>query len=409
MGHCGKPAEVQGEWPVLPHSGIMRWEVRHAKSCRQWGSVAVHDGDGAGVAHGPSREQGQWDRGSGGEHHGLPAVREYRTLWDVPVAVKPNGGGGNRSGFRCFDADAVFTNDLGSMDSWGHEDQNRQPAGADGQLHVHVQLGRHGLDHQRGADEDHGGVSDAERAALMIAARFVGTRVPILVTMSPLNSDRTVVRIIREVAAEHGVTVETFGEGWILRLSKGGTGGETVRFLYGYGFDLNSAATHAIACDKAATADVLAARDIPCVEHKLFLHPKMAAYVAHQGNWEGMLRFAREHPHGDGFDVVVKDNGGTGGRGVYRCRTEVQLEHAVYRLFDQAHAIALSPFYDAPVEHRFVMLGGRCEVAYTKLRPTVTGDGAPDGAGDSGGTHDDGGCGGAGGPADLEHGRSFGW
>jgi len=53
----------------------------------------------------------------------------------------------------------------------------------------------------------------------------------------------------------------------------------------------------------------------------------------------------------------------------------VQLEHAVYRLFDLTHAIALSPFYDAPVEHRFVILGGRCEVAYTKLRPTVTGDG----------------------------------
>ncbi len=185
--------------------------------------------------------------------------------------------------------------------------------------------------------------------------------------MSEVNSERAVVRIIREVAAEQGVRVEAYGEGWILRLSKG----ERARFLYGYGFDLNTAATHAIACDKAATADVLASAGIPCVEHKLFLHPKMAAYVAHKGNWEGMLRFAREHR----FDVVVKDNGGTGGRGVYRCRSEVQLDHAVYKIFDQTHALALSPFYDAPVEHRFVILGGRCEVAYTKLRPTVTGDG----------------------------------
>jgi glutathione synthase/RimK-type ligase-like ATP-grasp enzyme len=185
--------------------------------------------------------------------------------------------------------------------------------------------------------------------------------------MSSLNSDRAVLRIIREVAAEHGVRVETHGEGWILRLSRG----DVTRFLYGYGFDLNTAATHAIACDKAATSDVLAAQGIACVEHKLFLHPRMAPYVTHKGNWEPMLRFAREHQ----FDVVAKDNGGTGGRGVYRCRSEVQLEHAVYRLFDQTHALALSPFYDAPVEHRFVILGGRCELAYTKQRPTVTGDG----------------------------------
>jgi hypothetical protein len=196
-----------------------------------------------------------------------------------------------------------------------------------------------------------------------------------------LNSQRAVLSIIREVAAEHAVRVESYGEGWILRLSKAGPrvgGGETVRFLYGYGFDLNSAATHAIACDKAATAECLTAQQIACVEHCLFLHPRMAVYVPHKGNWEAMLRFAREHPHGphaNRFDVVVKDNGGTGGRGVYRCRDEVQLEHAVYRLFDQTHAVALSPFYDAPVEHRFVILAGRCEVAYTKLRPTVTGDG----------------------------------
>jgi hypothetical protein len=189
--------------------------------------------------------------------------------------------------------------------------------------------------------------------------------------VSQQNSERAVVRIVREVADELGVRVEAYGEGWILRLSKRVAGGERVRFLYGYGFDLNSAATHAIACDKAATAECLAGQGIACVEHRLFLHPKMAAFVPHKGNWEAMLRFAREHR----FDVVVKDNGGTGGRGVYRCRDEVQLEHAVYRIFDQTHALALSPFYDAPVEHRFVVLGGRCEVAYTKLRPTVTGDG----------------------------------
>ncbi len=185
--------------------------------------------------------------------------------------------------------------------------------------------------------------------------------------MAELNDERAVVRILREAAAEHGVEVQAIGEGWVLRLSRAGR----TRFLHGYTLDLNTAATHAIACDKAGTSDVLAAAGVPHVEHRLFLHPKMAAFVVHRGNWDAMQAFAAAH----GFDVVVKDNQGTGGRGVFRVRDAVQLEHAVYRLFEQTHAVAMSPYYTAAHEHRFVMLGGVCEVAYTKLRPMVVGDG----------------------------------
>jgi D-alanine-D-alanine ligase-like ATP-grasp enzyme len=185
--------------------------------------------------------------------------------------------------------------------------------------------------------------------------------------MSQLNTDRAVVRILREAAQEAGVEVQSIGEGWILRFTRSGV----TRFLHGYTLDLNTAATHAIACDKGATSDVLGAFGVACVEHRVFLHPKMAAYVVHRGNWEAMLAYARQC----GFDVVVKDNQGTGGRGVYRARNEVQLEHAVYRLFAQTQAVAISPFYEAPVERRFIMLGGRCEAAYTKQRPSVVGDG----------------------------------
>ena len=49
--------------------------------------------------------------------------------------------------------------------------------------------------------------------------------------MSSLNADRAVLRIVREVAAEHGVKVETYGEGWILRLSKA----DKARFLASVG------------------------------------------------------------------------------------------------------------------------------------------------------------------------------
>lgn len=185
--------------------------------------------------------------------------------------------------------------------------------------------------------------------------------------MADLNAERALVAIVRRWADQHAVRVEMLGEGWILRLTRG----ETVRFIHGYAFDLNTAATHNIAGDKAATSDVLAAAGVPRVEHRLFLHPDLARYIAHPGNWRPMLAFFDACRR----DVVVKDNTGTGGRGVHRARTEIELEAAALALFERGHSVALSPFIDIEKETRLVMLDGRCEAAYAKIRPAVTGDG----------------------------------
>jgi glutathione synthase/RimK-type ligase-like ATP-grasp enzyme len=185
--------------------------------------------------------------------------------------------------------------------------------------------------------------------------------------MSELNTERALVRIVREVAERHGVEVHPLGQGWILRLLRR----TQVRYVHGYTFDLNPAATHQIACDKAATSEVLSAMGVPHVPHTLFLHPDMARFVRHAGNWKGLLELVERL----GSDVVIKDNQGTGGRGVYRCTTPVAVENACLRLFDRCQAIAVSPFVDAAEEVRFIILGDRCEAAYTKQRPSVVGDG----------------------------------
>lgn len=185
--------------------------------------------------------------------------------------------------------------------------------------------------------------------------------------MADLNSERVLARTLSDLARDHGVAFSTLGEGWIIRLARQ----STVRFVHGYAFDLNSAATHAIACDKCATSDLLHAAGVPRVEHRLFLHPDMAKFVPHPGNWPGMLAFF----DACGSDVVVKDNTGTGGRGVYRARSRVELEAAVLDLFRRGHSVALSPFITISDETRLVMLAGECEAAYAKVRPTVVGDG----------------------------------
>lgn len=181
------------------------------------------------------------------------------------------------------------------------------------------------------------------------------------------NTDRALARIIGILAAERGIATVSIGEGWILQLTRGGV----VRHVYGYAFDLNTAATHQIACDKSATAEVLASHGLPHIPHRLFLHPSMARFVSHRGNWAEMLAFCE----GAGWDVVVKENTGTGGRGVLRIKSPVEMEHAVYNLFMRTNSLAFSAYCEARTECRFIILDGRCELAFSKVRPSVVGDG----------------------------------
>ncbi|MEY3230780.1 MAG: hypothetical protein RL689_869 [Planctomycetota bacterium] len=185
--------------------------------------------------------------------------------------------------------------------------------------------------------------------------------------MSVANEDRSFLHVMRRVASEHGVTTEVLGKGWIIRFTKG----DTVRHAYGYSLDLNAAATHQLACDKAATSEVLAAAGVRHVPHLLFLHPSMARYAPHAGNWARMLKACDDF----GWDAVIKENAGTGGRGVMRVRSMLELEQATYALFSQTTSLALAPHVEADVELRFVMLDGRCELAFAKQRPFVVGDG----------------------------------
>jgi len=186
--------------------------------------------------------------------------------------------------------------------------------------------------------------------------------------MATANNERVVVRALRGAAQDLGIELSLMGEGLILRLRRYGR----TRLVYGYSFDLNSAASHQIACDKSATAEALAAAGVAHVPHHLYLHPSMAKYVPeHAGNWRAMQRVC----DGYGWDVVVKENTGTGGRGVLRVKGELALERSVYALFARGPSLCISPFCEAEVELRFIVLEGACEVAFAKVRPSVMGDG----------------------------------
>jgi glutathione synthase/RimK-type ligase-like ATP-grasp enzyme len=181
------------------------------------------------------------------------------------------------------------------------------------------------------------------------------------------NNERVLVRAIKEVATELSIKLDTFSQDWILRLEKG----NKTRYIFGYNFDLNGTSGHLITNDKCAAAELLRYNGIPAVEHRLFLHPKLAGYIASEGNWREMLSYFESN----NSDVVCKSNTGTGGNQVYRASTPLELELSVYKLFTSNRGIALSPFINIDSEYRLVMLGRTCELAYEKIRPGVTGDG----------------------------------
>jgi glutathione synthase/RimK-type ligase-like ATP-grasp enzyme len=181
------------------------------------------------------------------------------------------------------------------------------------------------------------------------------------------NKERVLVSLLREIAAEQKIQLTSFSQDWILRLEKAGR----ARHIMGYNFELNSATAELIAGDKAAISDLLANQNIPRVEHKLFLHPRLAGYVSEQGNFANMLAYAHEH----GFPLVVKPNQGTGGEDVTRVDNVAEMEQAAMALFQGHRAICLSPYLEIEQEYRALMLDDECELLYAKRRPHVIGDG----------------------------------
>ncbi|MEX1071679.1 MAG: hypothetical protein WEC37_03545 [Anaerolineales bacterium] len=185
--------------------------------------------------------------------------------------------------------------------------------------------------------------------------------------MALVNKERILVSLLREIADEQGLKLETFSQDWILRLEKD----DVARHIFGYNFELNSATAQLLAGDKSAVSDLLGHRNVPRVEHRLFLHPKLAGYVSAEGNWPSMLTYAKDQ----GFPLVAKPNIGTGGEDVERVDNAAELEQVVAALFNVHRAICLSPYLEIDQEYRALMLDDTCELLYAKRRPHVIGDG----------------------------------
>jgi glutathione synthase/RimK-type ligase-like ATP-grasp enzyme len=173
---------------------------------------------------------------------------------------------------------------------------------------------------------------------------------------------RIFVDAITKYCAGRGIACEVRSQGWLIVMQRDGTR----RFALGYDLGLNSAISHRIASDKAATSDILAMSGIPCIAHTQFTNPVLADQTPAEGLHEAMRALLRQHPQG----VVVKPNEGTSGRLVFKVTTEAELDEAARKVFASHLSLAISPFVKITEEIRVVLTDDTPLAVYAKHRGT---------------------------------------
>lgn len=181
------------------------------------------------------------------------------------------------------------------------------------------------------------------------------------------SSQRIFVSAVQKYCADNGITVETRSQGWLMVMQKG----PRRHFAYGYDVGLNSAVTHHIANDKAATAELLEMNGISCVPHAFFPGPALSEYASAAGSWQTMLGVLKQNPDG----IVVKPNEGTSGNLVFKVQDKPALERAVSEIFSLNLNLAISPYLEIKNEVRVILVDTLPLIVYSKSRPSITGDG----------------------------------
>jgi glutathione synthase/RimK-type ligase-like ATP-grasp enzyme len=171
---------------------------------------------------------------------------------------------------------------------------------------------------------------------------------------------RIFVDAITKYCSSRGIACEVKSQGWLIVMQSG----DKRRFALGYDLGLNSAISHRIAGDKAATSEILAMSDVPCIAHTQFSNPVLTDYAPASGLHEAMRGLLRQHPQG----VVVKPNEGTSGRLVFKVTSEAELDAAVREIFASHLSLAISPYVEIEEEVRVILIDDAPLAVYAKQR-----------------------------------------
>ena len=179
------------------------------------------------------------------------------------------------------------------------------------------------------------------------------------------NSKSSYVKIINEICAEEGIKLSSYSYDWAFCLRKD----QKRAFILGYQFGLNPSSVQQVCNDKNIASEVLKEEDIPSVYHACFMAPSMLQYTGGKGSWKALLAELEKGT------LVCKDNYGTGGNLVFKVRTQAELEKAASDIYKSSEAMAVCRYEDIQSEYRLVVLDGEIRLAFSKIRPSLIGDG----------------------------------
>lgn len=164
--------------------------------------------------------------------------------------------------------------------------------------------------------------------------------------------------ILKDICNKRGIKFTLISNGLLTILEKEGK----TRYLIGTKFDLNNQAVGNICDDKYALYSVLSYFNIPVAKHLL---------INKSYNKEEILKFWKDN----NFDVVVKSNTGKCGDDMYHVTNEKELFEKINELLNRFYSISLSPYYEIENEYRTIVLNGKVELVYGKIKPVIIGDG----------------------------------
>lgn len=196
------------------------------------------------------------------------------------------------------------------------------------------------------------------------ATRNHRASLPSSLSAPSLPKERSIVKIFREIAEDHDLSIQTHSQDWVISFTDRVS--NITKRVIGYKLGINEADAMAICDDKAATSAILTEKNIPHIEHKLFNKPGINC-----GSWEKIKEYAESF----NYDLVCKPKDKSSGVGVTRVKNLNELQATCGRLFEKAHDLCISPYHEIQNEYRVVMLLHEPQLLFRKNRPCLVGDG----------------------------------
>jgi glutathione synthase/RimK-type ligase-like ATP-grasp enzyme len=165
---------------------------------------------------------------------------------------------------------------------------------------------------------------------------------------------------IKEICSDEKILCEVLSAGYVFRLTKNNVS----RHIFGSYWDINSAASDRIACDKTACSLLLLRNGIPAILHEILYNPlRRAGWGGINGVWLRAVNFLNKHAK-----IVLKPNQGTKGQDIFLCESIAQMEEAAHAIFLNHPDAAMSPYHEIENEYRVFFLNGNCAFVYGKKK-----------------------------------------